>query len=126
MLYVYCEVKGILQDKTKTKNMDEAIAVHRHYSIVVMMLLPRSSTVRIVAATETVSRVLGARGSLYLELIAFEGLEKYMMVNFRRLLMKLYFDYKRDNNDYIKTVLISTGEGIVAGVTVVCSNLSLL
>ena len=56
---------------------------HRHYSNVVMMLLPRSSTVRIVAATETVSRVLGARGSLYLELIAFEGLEKYMMVNFR-------------------------------------------
>ena len=44
-----------------------------------MMLLPRSSTVRIVAATETVSRVLGARGSLYLELIAFEGLEKYMI-----------------------------------------------
>ena len=61
---------------------------HRHYSIVVMMLLPRSSTVRIVAATETVSRVLGARGSLYLELIAFEGLEKYMIygINFLKSL----------------------------------------
>lgn len=31
---------------------------------------------RIVAATETVSRVLGAIGSLYLEFTAFQGLKK--------------------------------------------------
>ena len=77
---------------------------HRHYSNVVMMLLPRSSTVRIVAATETVSRVLGARGSLYLELIAFEGLEKYMIygINF---LKSLFFGC-HSNTD--KTTKIST------------------
>ena len=34
-------------------------------------------SVRIVAAIETVSRVLGAIGSLYLDFTAFQGLQEY-------------------------------------------------
>ena len=36
-------------------------------------------SVRIVAAIETVSRVLGAIGSLYLVFTAFQGLQEYMV-----------------------------------------------